>query len=875
MPAGTVTLLFTDIEGSTRFWETYPDAMRLSLARHDDLMRSAIVESGGFIFKTVGDAFCAAFSTAREAVDAAISIQMAMAAEPWPDVTPIRVRVGLHTGAVESRDRDYFGPPVNRVARLLATAHGGQSLLSRATCELVRDTLPEGVTLKDLGAHQLKDLTRPEQIFQLLHGDLESEFPPLRSLSNRPNNLPLQLTSFVGREAEIERIVASFEGSRLVTLTGSGGAGKTRLAIQVGADMLEAFPDGAWFVELAATGSEEGLARAVGKVLGVPDERDQPMMDAIAERIGDKQMILILDNCEHLIAGCARLADFLLRSCSRLKLLATSREALAISGETAFRVPPLALPERTSSHTISSLTQFAAVRLFIDRAEQVNSGFTVTNENAPAVASVCCRLDGIPLAIELAAARTRVLTVEQIEARLDQRFSLLTAGSRVALPRQQTLRALIDWSYDLLQPIEKVVLQRLAVFSGGWTLDAAESVCADESVDRWEVSESVLSLAEKSLVVTQELAGAHRYALLESIREYALEHLVASGSQSITERRHQDYFVDLAREAYTGLRASDQRSWLDRLDLDHDNFRAALRRDTAGERSLAIVGCLWWYWYSRGHLTEGRSWLDSALEKSEGADPLLRARALNGAGVLAEYQGDYAVSLAQLHEAADIFRALGEEWSLAMTLNNIGNVHGSLEEFGQAESYWRQAFEIWHRLEELGVLSDISGLAAVLDNLGNIAVIQGRQDEGREFYRQGFELRLSGGHHALAAYSLVNLGALEEKVGNRQQALEHYQRGIQISIDQGDDFAISYFVLGLASLATPPIASTLLGLHERIRSEFGIAFSRSEQQDFEALLMRLRAYLGDELEVHWNRGRGIDLQEGILLAKSVRLEAQD
>lgn len=443
-PAGTVTFLFTDIEGSTKLWEAHPETMRATMGRHDALMREAIGASNGYVFKTIGDAFCAAFATATEALEAVLAAQLAVHAEVWPDETPIRVRMALHTGAVESRDDDYFGPPVNRVARLLSTVHGGQAVLSQTTYDLVRDYLPDQVALKDLGSHQLKDLARQEQVFQLLHPHLTAEFPPLLSLANQLNNLPQQLTSFIGREEETATLESLLAKSRLVTLTGSGGTGKTRLSLQVAANVLERFPDGAWLVELAPMNDPAFVAAAVTGVLGLKEQPGIPAVQTLVEHLKSKRLLLVLDNCEHLLDACAKLVDDILRQCPGVQILVTSREALGISGETIYRVPSLSLPDPKQPQTPESLSHFEAVRLFIDRATQVQTTFTVTNQNAPALASICQRLDGIPLAIELAAARVRSLSLEAINDKLDQRFRLLTGGSRTALPRQQTLRSLID-----------------------------------------------------------------------------------------------------------------------------------------------------------------------------------------------------------------------------------------------------------------------------------------------------------------------------------------------------------------------------------------------------------------------------------------------
>jgi class 3 adenylate cyclase len=444
LPTGTVTFLFTDIEGSTKLWERLPEAMKSALACHDLLMRRAITTNGGMVFKTVGDAFCAAFPTATEAVAAALDAQRFLQTEPWEGTGPIRVRMALHAGAAEIRDADYFGPPLNRTARLLAIAHSGQTLLSQAAYELARDALPEATSLRDLGTHRLKDLQRPEHVYQLLHPDLPVDFPPLNSLDIHSHNLPLQPTRFIGREQEMATVRELLAGTRLLTLVGTGGCGKTRLALQVAADQVEAYPDGVWLVELASLQDSTRVAQAVATVVGVREEPGRPLLQTLLEATRGKRLLLLLDNCEHLIEAAASLATELLRSCPHVHLLVTSREGLGIAGETVWRVPSLSVPvgpraaigESRAPDGITTgpapgiLTQYESVRLFIDRAVQARPEFTVTNDNAPAVAAICYHLDGIPLAIELAAAQARALSVEQIAARLDDRFRLLVGGNR-------------------------------------------------------------------------------------------------------------------------------------------------------------------------------------------------------------------------------------------------------------------------------------------------------------------------------------------------------------------------------------------------------------------------------------------------------------
>ena len=548
-PTGTLTFLFTDIEGSSRLWERYPVDLGPALTRHDAIVRAAIEGQGGYIFKTAGDAFYGAFETATSALEAAVAAQRARFRNTWDETGPLRVRMAIHTGAAEFRENDYFGPSMNRTARLLAAGHGGQTLLSFASEELVRDHLLQGVSLRDLGERRLKDLNRPERIFQLIVEGLPTEFPPLRSMEVVPNNLPVQLTSFVGREREMTEVKRLLGTTHLLTLRGTGGTGKTRLSLQVAADILESFADGVWLVELAALSEPDTLVETVATVLGVREEPERPLLTTLVNYLQAKSLLLILDNCEHLIAAVARLADTLLRACPNLRILASSREAMGIAGETTWAVPSLSLPDLwrdklTGAELIEALSQYEAVRLFVDRATAVQPSFVITNENAPAVAQICWRLDGIPLAIELAAARVKVLTLDQISKRLDDSFRLLTGGSRTALPRQQTLRALIDWSYDLLSEQEKKLLRRLSVFARGRTLEAVEEVCSGDGVEADDMLDMLSQLVDKSLVTREvEPDGEPRYYILESVWQYGRGKLQEAGEMPALRARHVAYFL--------------------------------------------------------------------------------------------------------------------------------------------------------------------------------------------------------------------------------------------------------------------------------------------------------------------------------------------
>jgi predicted ATPase/class 3 adenylate cyclase len=644
-PTGTVTFLFTDIEGSTKMWERSPQAMQAALARHDELLRRSIEERGGYVFKTVGDAFFCAFPTAPDALEAALEAQRLLLKERWGESGPLRVRMALHMGAPEVRDGDYFGPPVNRVARLLSAAHGGQVLLSLPTHEMVRDQLPAGMNLADLGEHRLKDLFRPERVFQLLAPELPSEFAPLRTLDAYRNNLPLQPTPLVGREKEVSEVCALLrrDETRLLTLTGAGGIGKTRLALQAAADLLENFPDGTFFAPLATLSEAELFFSAVAETLGVKETGELPLDERLKDYLSERRLLLMLDNFEQVLEAASAVTELLVRA-PGLKVLATSRTPLRLYGEHVFPVPPLSMPDLKRPPPLERLTQYEAVGLFVERARALQPNFEVTNESAPAVAEICVRLDGLPLAIELAAARITMLPPKAMLQRLTSRLKLLTGGARDLPERQRTLRGTIEWSHALLDEGEQLLFARLAVFSGGRTLEAMEAICDAEGDLPVEVFEGVSSLLDKSLLRQEEGPnGEPRFVMLETVHEFAREKLRQSAEAEEIRRTHAEYFLTLAEEANPQLRGPNQLQWLERLEAEHDNMRAALSwalERNEVEVALKLGGALSGFWLLRDYHSEGRRWLEEALTMDGRGSPGSRAMALAGAGWLAKDQGD-------------------------------------------------------------------------------------------------------------------------------------------------------------------------------------------------------------------------------------------
>ncbi len=744
-PSGTLTFLFTDIEGSTRLWEQFPDAMRPALERHDTLLRQAIEAEGGYVFKTVGDAFCAAFSAPMAAVTAALNGLRRLAAETWGETGLLKVRMALHTGTAEERDGDYFGPTLNRVARLLSAGHGNQVLVSAATQQIIRDSSQGGgFELRDLGLHRLKDLTQPEHIFQIDTPDLAEQFDPLKTLNNRTTNLPPQPTALVGRDREVGEVCALLSQAeiRLVTLLGPGGTGKTRLSLQVAADLLDTYPDGAFSVPLEPVNDPALLLPTIAQTLGVK-ESELPLVERLKAYLTDKQLLLVLDNFEQVVGGASLIAD-LLKVAPKLKGLVSSRIPLRLYGEREYAVPPLGLPALKRLPSVADLAHFPAVALFVQRAQAVKADFSLTPENAAAVAEICVRLDGLPLAIELASARVKLLPPQAMLSRLSNRLKLLTGGARDLTSRQQTLRGAIDWSYDLLEEAERKFFARLGVFNGGWSLDAAETVCTFDDLEI-DVLDGLGSLLDKSLLRQEDstgLDGEPRFFMLETIREYALDKLTEFGEAEATNLRHAQYFLSFAQTNQKELTGPQELAALKRLELEHDNFRAALNwAITSGSHPLSpsialqLVGALWRFWVKNSYLSEGRRWLETALTKV--ADPELateRARVLTGAGNLAWVQGDYEQATDWLNQSLALRRELDDKSGMAATLQNLGNMALEHEDYEGATALYTETLAV---RRELG---DKSEIAIALQNLGNVALEQDDYTQAIALFEEGLTL---------------------------------------------------------------------------------------------------------------------------------------
>jgi predicted ATPase/class 3 adenylate cyclase len=769
-PSSVTAFLFSDIEGSTRLWEEDPERMRAALARHDALTRAAVEVQGGTVVKMTGDGVYAAFADARNALDAVLELQKALVDPAATGGVSLRVRCGLHLGEVEHRDNDYFGTAVNRTARIMGVAHGGQVIMSEAVFDRIAERLPPEVSLRDLGWVRLRDLASPEHIYQVMHPQLRREFPALRSLDATPNNLPQQLTSFVGRERTLAEVRELLRKTRLLTVVGVGGLGKTRLSLQVAAEALDDYPDGVWFVELAPIADERLVVQAVASMLGVKSEGARPVQEALLKFVKDRCLLLILDNCEHLPHACAKLAKDLLQAGARMKVLASSRESLHVVGETAYPLPTLALPEQMKNLTIAALTQCEAVHLFRDRATAALPTFRITDRNAMAVADVCRRLDGIPLALELAAARVRALSVETIAERLTDRFRLLTQGDTTALPRQQTLRACIDWSHDLLTEPERTLLRRLAVFAGGWTLRAAEAVGAGGRVATTDVLDLLTLLVEKSLVEFD--AEAPRYRLLETVRQYAQELLDASGEGDEVRTRHVVFYTALVEEARPMLLGPEQGKWFATLDCELENLLLAHRwcDHAAGGAllGLTLLSTMRRYWVDRGLVVLGHRVTVEALARPGAKERSLpRSRALRAVGWLAYVMGRYAEAQGYLAESMEIAREIGDKDCEAAALVLLGMASIGEERRLAARGHLDKALALARGL------GNTRRLAVALNSLAELERLEGNLAAAQPLYEESLALDRTLGDRDGMAAELLNLArvAIIRGFGDRARDL--------------------------------------------------------------------------------------------------------
>ena len=894
-PVGTVTFLFTDIEGSTRLAQQLRgDAWTSLLARHRELIRGAIRAVGGHEEKTEGDAFFAIFPRATDAVRATVLAQRSLAEEPWPDDATVRVRMGLHTGdGMLDGDGEYVGADVHRAARIGGAGHGGQVLLSETTSSLVADELPDGVTIRGLGQHRLKDL-RPEQICQLVIDGVVSDFPPIRSLDRRPNNLPTQLTSFVGREAELESAARLLETTRLLTLTGPGGTGKTRLSLQLAANVADEYEDGAWFVALEPIRDPSLVASRIASALNLVETASRSAHDMLVEWLADRHVLLVLDNFEQVIDAAPVVSD-LLRASERLTIIATSRAALRVSGEQEYPVPGLPvprdilalseleklnLPQGERDVAAEAISQYEAVRLFIARAVAVRPDFQVTNVNAPAVAGICARLHGMPLAIELAAARVKLLPPDAILTRLEHQLGVLASGSRDLPERQQTLRGAIAWSYDLLADGERRLLARLAVFVGGCNLETAEAVCGPADEVGTDVFDGLMSLADQSLVRTEEVDGETRFRQLDTIREFAVEKLVASGEQAEIERRHTAAFLALVEEAAPRLSGADQRRWLGRIERDHDNIRAVLDRAVAApepEVAIRIGFAMWRYWQKRGHLSEALRRLQAIAEQPWSRDdPRLRARLLEALGGVGWWTAKPEVMIPAYGEALEIWQSIGDKKEIANALYNNSfqyaisgdPIHNDPDGIGFG--FMNQALAL---SREAG---DQRGVANALWGVGNYRYFKNADDEGIPYFQEALEIYQREGDLTMAAWSLHMMGAGLLRQGNPEEAHEPLRQALRDFHAAGDVSGLAIVLDDLASESVAhedlPRAARLWGAARAISFAGGVGLADFVDQVENGTRPTARSMDPADLERYAAEGRAMSVDESVAYALEMPVE---
>jgi predicted ATPase/class 3 adenylate cyclase len=797
-PTGTVTFLATDIQGSTEMWERYPGAMASALRRHDELLRTAVESRDGKIFKNVGDGLFTAFSLAPAAVEAALEGQRSLIAETWPTPVPVRVRMALHSGEAEEREGDYFGPPINRVARILSAGHGGQILLSQAVERLASDRFPEGAALRDLGERSLKDLTQPERLFQLVSNGLPADFPPLNTLDARPHNLPAQPSPIVGRTREIDEVrrLVLRPDVRLVTLLGPSGAGKSRLALQVAAEVVDAFLHGVYHVEMAVVHEPAQVAEAILNALGVAPE-GEASADALREHLKSREILLVLDNFEQVLDAAPLVAE-LLRTAPRLTVLVTSQAPLRLRGEHEHAVPTLSVPGPRSWRSIERLADYDAVALFTERAQAVVPSFRLQEDNAAAVVEIVRQLDGLPLAIELAAARLKLFSPQAMVGRLARRFDFLKGGGRDLPDRQRTLRGALEWSYNLLSEEERALFRRQAVFDGGFTLEAVErvGVAEDEDID---VVEIVSSLVDKSLLrsVPGE-DGEPRFFRLRSIRDFSLDLLEESGEADHWRRRHAEFFAVLAdRGDPTNPQGADTADLLARIEREYENLRAALAwaldRDEA-ELALRLCRALPAIWFRRGVLDEARRLVDR-LQTLTFADDVQRANAINLAGRVAQIQGENSPEvLAKFEEALALYRAAGHAPGIARALMNLGNVRARQEAYEEARALFREALPLYRQL------GDVFGECGALMNLGDTYLGEDDLDKAEEMFVQATETARGKGAHLALSFALQYMGVVAHNRHDLDAAEAHHREAMGIFIAFGARPNIGWSIYYLATL---------------------------------------------------------------------------
>jgi predicted ATPase/class 3 adenylate cyclase len=914
LPTGTVTFLFTDIEGSTELWERFPDETRQALVLHDRIIEEAVSAQNGQLVRPrgEGDSRFAVFTSALEAVCSAANIQRRLMDDFSDSSIQLRVRIGIHTGTADLRLGDYYGSTVNRCARIRSVGHGGQTLLSQVTSELVREELPQGISLLDLGNHRLKGLGRPENIYQLSLSDLPAQFPPLNSLSSDNNNLPIPPTPFIGRMREVNEIVQLLKETkvRLLTLTGPGGTGKTRLSLEASRALLEEFAHGVFFVDLASIEDPALTASTIAHTLGVREGGGAPPLENLKAYLSDKKMLLILDNFEQIPAAAPQVAE-LLSAAPNIKILVTSRIALSIRGEQQYPVPTLKLPDSDTDLDPQHLLDYEAVRLFVQQAQAVRPAFELNQENASTIVKICRRLDGLPLAIEIAAARIKILSPEAILKRLDNSLQLLVGGAQDLPERQQTVRSVIDWSYRLLEPEEQTLFARLSVFKGGFTLENAESICnSDDSLDVFSGVDALLknNLIRQADSVTDE----PRFNILQTIRDYAWEKLGESGEREHIRQRHATYFAQKSEEIGPKLYSGRSGEAINQIEEDHDNYRAAisweLEQTNQIERSTQISIWLVWFWYRHGHFQEGRDWTERILAKMDRLETTpLQGAVLTAAAVMSMWQGDLAIAAVRgykavaslennyleflppqvymslgiilinqgkdqeaypmLVQAAEYFDQIGDEWSECTSIVHLANAALGLGQYDDAKKWLNKAMP---KIKEIG---DEWQMAFAYNNFGEVARTEQRYQEAEEYYRKTQTYYREADALSDQARSIHTFGYLWLHKGEYKMADACFRESLEKFIELGNKRGIAECLAGLAGLANAQgqheWALPLLSAAQTQLSAFGAAWWPADRVEIEHTLDSLRSNLEDQrFSDLWKLGETMSLNQAVTYAQN-------
>lgn len=772
IPSGTVTFLFTDIEGSTRLSQEFPESLQSAIDIHNSILKNTVESNGGFVFEIIGDAFCCAFQNAGDAVKAAIQSQTELAKVNWNEAV-IKIRIGIHSGNAEWNGNIYMGYiTLARTARVMSSAYGEQILISNDTYNLFQHTGDE-ITFRDLGERRLKDVIQPIRLFQVVAGGLREDFPALKTLDARPNNIPVQLTSFIGRNKEIAEVKRLLKQSRLLTILGSGGSGKTRLAMQTGADLIDEFSNGVFIVELAPVSDPLLITQTFLNTLCLKEEKGKSPKESLTEFLKEKELLLLIDNCEHLISECAELTEHLLLNCQKLKIITTSREAMNCAGEQVFKLPTLSFPDASEKLSAEELSKYESVRLFIERALSVNHSFRINESDAPALAEICRRLDGIPLAIELAASRIKVLSVEKIQQRLDNRFNFLTGGKRTALPRQQTLKAMIDWSYDLLSDKEKLLWRRLSVFAGSGDLDAIENICTDDIISKSEIFDILENLSQKS-VISYDHEIEH-FKMLETIRQYGNEKLISENEFEKISDKHLEYYINLAETSDSMLSGNEMDSILKKLEYERNNFEKCMLYaliNSSSKDALKIAASLGNFWKIRGHYSEGIRWLEKCLESGMNTHEQITAKAHCKLSKLFNLRGCIDDSLVHIEKGLEIYRYLNDEKGIAEVLHNKGLICFEQGNYDLASRLYEECLELFKKSD------DKKNITYSLNDLGSLLIEKGEYQRAEKIFRECAALHKETGEKRGLAYSLFNLGNVMIEQGNLKDSLQVFEESI-------------------------------------------------------------------------------------------------